>query len=113
MVDAELADTDRVGNLVARDLAGTQQIANNIRHLGEEVDQADDKLTAHLQQVFDHKVGHLKARATQSVSAPLPGPAAAGPTLSSSDLAQMLGSPQQLRNAIILSEILHRPEERW
>jgi hypothetical protein len=113
VVDAELADTNRVSSLVDRDLAGTQEIAEHTRRLGAEVDLADDKLEAHLQQVFDHRVGQLKTRAGDSVPQTLAGPSAGAPGLSSSDLARLLMSPQQIRNAIVLGEILRRPEERW
>ncbi|MDX1948418.1 MAG: hypothetical protein SFU86_23725 [Pirellulaceae bacterium] len=105
VVDAELADTNRVGGLVARDLSGTEQIAAQVKQLGAEVDLADDKMEAHLQQVFEHQVGRLKNR-TAAAAAPLA-------EITSSDLAQMLKSPAQMRNAIVLSEILRRPEERW
>src|SRR5262245_13493843 len=62
IVDAELADTaDRFGQRVRSDLRGTEQIAEHTRHLGEEVDAADNKMQAHLHQVFDHKLGQLKS----------------------------------------------------
>jgi hypothetical protein len=113
VVDAELADTNRVGDLVTRDMRGVEEIAQQTSRLGAEVDQADDKLAAHLQQVFDHRVGQLKDRASQSVPQPAAGPAAAPRGVTPVDLAQMLYSPQHVRNAILVAEILRRPEERW
>ena len=114
VVDAELADQqDRLGRYVAQDLRGTEEIAERTRHLGEEVDLADDKLEAHLHQVFDHSVGQLKKQATDSVPKPPEGPRDQIPALTSAGIAQMMRSPEAIRNAIILGEILHRPEERW
>ncbi len=113
VVDAELAEqTDRLGKYVARDLRGAQQIAEQVRHLGEEVNQADEKLEAHLHQVFDHKVGQLKKQAIDS-AAKTPEVGDEAITLSSANIAEMMRSPQAIRNAIILGEVLHRPDERW
>ena len=113
VIDAELAEQpDRLEKYVARDLSGTQEIAEHTRHLGEEVDRRDDKMEAHLHQMFDHKVGNLKKQATDSVpKTPEVGDEAV--TLTSLGIAQMMRSPQAIRNAIILGEVLHRPEERW
>src|SRR5438552_18384683 len=61
VIDAELADSgDRVGRRVTEDLRGSAEIAEHARRLGEEVDAADNKMAAHLHQVFDHQIGHLK-----------------------------------------------------
>src|SRR6478752_7148723 len=61
IVDAELAESGgRVARRVAKDLSGAEQIAEHTRRLGEEVDAADDKMQAHLHQVFDHQIGRLK-----------------------------------------------------
>jgi hypothetical protein len=114
VVDAELADQqDRLGRGVAQHMRGTTQIAAHAETLGDELELADDKLEAHLHQVFDHKVGDLKKSTTEagaasptqaSRDAPLPGAAS---------IAHLLVNPQNVRNAIILAEILRRPEDNW
>ena len=48
--------------------AGRQEIAEHTRHLGEEVDLADDKLEAHLHQTFDHQLGRLKKTASDTAA---------------------------------------------
>ncbi len=113
LVEVELADqTDRVGRSVEMHMRGTQEIAAHTRQLGAEVDQADDKLAAHLHQVFDHKIGDLKkstpdaAPRTVTASPELQTPAAA-------TFAKMLADPQSLRNTLILTEIMKRPEANW
>jgi hypothetical protein len=113
LVEVELADqTDRVGRSVEMHMRGTQQIAAHTQQLGAEVDQADDKLEAHIHQVFDHKVGDLKkstpdaAPRTATTSPELQTPAAA-------TFARMLADPQSLRNTLILTEIMKRPEANW
>lgn len=113
LVEVELADqTDRVGRSVEMHMRGTQAIDVHTRRLGAEVDLADDKLEAHLHQVFDHKVGNLKkstpdaAPRTDAASPELQTPAAAA-------FAKMLADPQSLRNTLILTEIMKRPEANW
>jgi hypothetical protein len=108
IVDAELADTaDRLGQQVRQDMRGTEEIAEHTRHLGAEVDARNAKMQAHMHEVFDHKLGHLK----QSSG----GIAAAGPMhqstseVSLSQIQQMLSSPQSIRDAVIMAEILNRP----
>ncbi|MBN2581066.1 MAG: hypothetical protein JXB10_18935 [Pirellulales bacterium] len=83
-------------------------------HLGDEVAQADDKLTAHLKEKFTHKLGKLERRSEEPAAPPSPAgvlfphalPAAAG-------FAALLSHADSLRQAVVLTEILHRPVERW
>ena len=108
IVDAELADTsDRLGQRVRSDLRGTEQIAEHTRQLGQEVDAADNKMQAHLHQVFDHKLGQLKS--SGGPTALVTGEQTAA-ELSLEQIRRMLRSPQSIRDAIIMSEVLRRPE---
>ncbi|HZN32599.1 MAG TPA: hypothetical protein VFB80_02230 [Pirellulaceae bacterium] len=109
IVDAELAEIgDSVGRHVTQHLRGTEEIAEHTRHLGEEVDQADDKLESHLHQVFDHQLGKLKKTASTTAAAPYDSPAS-----DMSELLQMLRSPKSVRDAIVMAEVLRRPDDRW
>jgi hypothetical protein len=112
LVEVELADQqDRVGRSVMQHMRGTEAIAEHTRHLGEEVDLADDKLEARLHQVFDHKLGDLK-RSTMESGAVSPSQASRDASLpAAASIALMLADPQSFRNAFILSEILKRPGE--
>jgi len=111
VVDAELAETgDAVARHVSQHMRGHEEIAEHTRHLGEEVDRADDKLEAHLHEVFDHQVGRLRKSATDFAAAAASDVKRTGFTAGS--IAGMLLSPDNLRNAIILGEILKRPDER-
>jgi hypothetical protein len=84
----------------------TGRIKQRVRRLGAEVGQADEKLEARLHDTFDHQVGHL----TQPSISP-DDSVAQGKAASRARQAQLafLSSPQNLRQAIILSEILQRP----
>jgi hypothetical protein len=113
VVSAELAGTDRIGTAVARDFAGTRQIDQRTAQLGERVGLADDTLDAHLHQAFDHEIGRLRtSTAGPAAASPSEGTTVGGSPAANSIL-QMFRSPENLRNAIILSEILARPEDRW
>jgi hypothetical protein len=87
-------------------------------HLGDQIEQSDERLESHLQEVFQHSLGQL-----DSTIAVQPGIAAgtdagvwdqratAHPLYDA--LTQMVSSPRQMQAAIVLSEIIRRPEERW
>jgi hypothetical protein len=108
VVDAELADTaDRFGQRVRSDLRESEQIAEHTRHLGKEVDGTDTKMQAHLHQVFDHKLGQLKS---SSVETSLETAVRTANELSLDHIRRMLGSPQSVRDAIIMGEVLRRPD---
>ncbi|MCU0879578.1 MAG: hypothetical protein MUF06_17505 [Pirellulaceae bacterium] len=118
LVDAEIVEAQPAGRgavdrSVNQHFRGTQAIGQHAQQLGADVDLADDKLEAHLHQVFDHKVGDLK-RSTMEAAAESPSQAARdAPLPGAASIAAMLINPQSLRNAILMSEILRRPEENW
>jgi hypothetical protein len=78
------------------------------------VDQADEAMQQHLHSVFDHQVGTLARpdRAGAATGAAQSTPREA-PVVEAADLAGLLTNPQTVRHAIILNEILTRPEHRW
>jgi hypothetical protein len=111
IVTSELRQRDAVSRHVQQHLRGPEQIAEHTRHLGEEVDQADDKLAARLHQVFDHQLGQLTRSDLSSGDSPPPPQA---PTnLLPSDILRLLRSPQSVRDALIMSEIFNRPQRNW
>lgn len=117
VVEAEIVSAEvveHVSGYVAQHLS-SQQFTERASHLGEETALADDKMEAHLHQKFDHQIGRLAPSTLDKQSAAAT--AGAAPTVSyissSADLANLLRSPQSIRNAIILSEILNRPEHLW
>ncbi len=88
----------------------TSDLAEKVSHLGEEVGLADDKLVARLQDTFDHDVGHLKFDPSKSVQDETTSVTAKRISPLARDMIQMLSNPVNVRQAILISEVLKRPE---
>jgi hypothetical protein len=91
----------------------TRDFAQRATQLGS-LDTAHS-IEDHLKQAFSHHVGTLAAASTDSLAAQNRAAAAAAAatgTRQTLPIAALL-SGGNLRNAIILNEILQRPEERW
>lgn len=107
VVPAELAQqADRVEREVEQHLRGSQEIAKRTSQLGKQVDDAQQKLQEHLQQVFDHELGRLSKTASSTAATPHEKPV---PDVTLEELRTMLQSPGSVRDAIVLAEILRRP----
>jgi hypothetical protein len=88
----------------------TRQFSEEVSHLGERVKQADEQFDIQLQQKFDHELSSLaerRAPQTQAEAAVAPVPSQAA------QIAALLASTDGVRQAIVLNEILRRPEDRW
>jgi hypothetical protein len=78
-------------------------------------------MESRLEQRFDHALGRLAPTSTEGPEQASRSPETAvsrkplsvGGSISASDLARLLRSPQEFANAIVLSEILKRPVDRW
>jgi hypothetical protein len=107
VIEADVIDAQPLREDVAAHVAhrmDTSDLGEHAARLGASVEQADEKLESHLHDKFDHDVGGLAARTAEAQ-------AAAG--ISSSEIAKMLRNPVSIRQAVILSEILARPADRW
>jgi hypothetical protein len=86
--------------------------------LAESIGQADERIESHLQNVFEHRVGRLGQtdRAERGISQGTDAAVWETQTAVNPLAAQvhaMLASPDQVGAAIVLNEILRRPEEQW
>lgn len=84
-------------------------LTEHARHLGEQIGQSDERLETHLHQKFDHALGKLAARE----ATPAEQVASALATTPASEIAALLATPQGMQQAVVLSEILQRPTDRW
>ncbi len=122
-VQAEVVATAPVGGLVAQHVdkyLDEQEFGRREVELGKEVAQADKEIDQHLRQVFEHRVSKLEAVPGEAAAPPvayeppdLVGTGAEIPATFATGLLDLVSSPDSLRQAIVLNEILHRPEERW
>lgn len=95
---------------------GQDSISTRDAQLGDTVEAADEKIEDHLNQVFNHDVGHL-AHVESVDSSVADGTDAVsweptnddGPT-AADKIRNMLKTPESVRDVFIVSEILKRPE---
>ena len=100
-----------VAEQVARRVgAATQQMQDEVSNLGERVKKADADFDAQLHHKFDHELGGLAARHASRVLAQDSVLSAPSPA---TQIAALLASADGIRQAILLNEVLRRPEERW
>jgi hypothetical protein len=123
-VAAEVLDDDQVGTGVGQQTQqylDTSEFRRRSEALGGEVVQADAQFTQQVRKAFSGDVSKLSTRRGESAAAPevveadvvadddsrptLEAPPAAG-----SGLADLLGSSDNIAHAVIMSEILRRPE---
>lgn len=83
--------------------------AHEAAHELSDIAQSDERLEARLHEKFDHRLGNLGSRASSDSQEPA---AAAVPT-TASRIKTMLAQPGGVRDAVILSEILNRPADRF
>lgn len=101
-------------------LAKPAVAASQVRRLISEIGQADERLEKHLTDTFQqHRTGLDQAKGTPvftvaegtDAAAWEAGGAAAGHM--ASRIIDQLTSPHSVRDAIVLAEILRRPDHRW
>jgi hypothetical protein len=97
-----------------------QQAAAWSSEVGRHWQQAGDSMETHVHEAFDHQVSGLEATPGESAYAAEPDEldtpedrVTAIPQTAAAGLAAMLAEPTNLRQAIVLTEILQRPEHRW
>ena len=105
----ELVEVTAVAVPLRRRHLAEGALTEHARQLGEEIGQTDERLEAHLHQKFDHSLGKLSARE----ATPAEQVAVALATTPASEVAALLATPQGMQQAVVLSEILQRPTDRW
>jgi hypothetical protein len=90
--------------------SAVRQISEEAAHLGDRVAESDRQFNTQLQQKFDHEIGTLGDRHALRVQDQQPAAAPVNPAV---QIATLLASPDGMRQAMILNEVLRRPEERW
>jgi len=111
-VDVEVVEVGPPGESVAAHVArrlANRQFEERGAHLADDILKTDIDRKQHERQVFGHHVGMLKDTSTSAENtAPVVPDALEVPTI-----AALLRSGPSVKQAIILNEILSRPEHRW
>jgi hypothetical protein len=83
-------------------------VTENASHLAEDISQADERLEARLEK-FDHSMGSLEGTGTvtDDETAKVEGPDKSQLAV---DLIGLLRAPKTIRQSILISEILKRPD---
>jgi hypothetical protein len=121
VIEAEPVTEGGLGKLAST--ISTSEIERRVGRLGDRVEQADDLMEARLHAVFDKGLGDLSQTPMTAATAdytPAPEEEAttgegkkAAAHSAAAGFAARLRSPQGMRDAIVLREILERPESRW
>jgi hypothetical protein len=118
--DVEILDEPPTGRGVAQHVL-QHQFAERAAHLADEVAGVDDQMDQRLHQKFDHRLGRLtgseayKVEETRTDSQKPPPAAVDGPSapaITALDLIALLRSPQSIRHALIMSEIMKPASDR-
>jgi hypothetical protein len=88
----------------------TREFQQRAEHLADDVEVADVKMREHLEEKFDHQVGRLTSNSQQKSAAAETAPE---PAPTPVNLSNWLRRPANVRQALVVSEILQRPEHRW
>jgi len=94
---------------------GQDSISTRDAHLAETIEQADERVERHLEDVFDHDLGRLEhvEEVDTSISEGTDAMEIveeADPLATAKRIRKMLGSAESIREVFIASEILKRPE---
>ncbi len=112
----ERRDFDSVAASVEQHL-GSRNFEQRASHLADDVIRSEGQLEQHLQQAFNRRVGTLGDESSKPVDAERVTDVAGKTSTQASDAAValrvLLANPQRVREAIMLSEILERPIDRW
>jgi hypothetical protein len=104
-----------VGKQVATYL-DTEEFSRRTAQLGSDVVQADADVNQRLKQDFGHDVSQLAKKPGEAAAPSVADETAAAPAAAVGAMAgllTLLGDPEGIRQAIVLNEILQRPEDRW
>jgi hypothetical protein len=114
-VDVEVVSAPSGGETIAAHVQqhlSTGEFTTRAEHLTDDLTRGDVEREQHRKKVFSHQIGRLTDTTGSA-------PESAGPDAQSASLtgagavAKVFADRQNVRSAIILSEVLNRPTSRW
>ncbi len=107
------ADASQPRRLRSTTDLSTSDVSQHADQLGHKFDHPKKSgVGAHVKSHYDHQVGRLVSTAFDPNALP-DAAAEGGPVDILEQIMKMMQTPQGLRQAVILQEILARPEHRW
>lgn len=97
-------------HVAERSGAASETFQKEVADLGSRVKQADAQFDVQLHQKFDHELGRLGDKSAATTSPPTAPVETKSPA---AQIAALLASPDGVRQAVVLNEILNRPTDRW
>ncbi len=91
----------------------TRGFAARASNLTDDMQRADVQREQHLKDTFGHKIGRLTDTSHTQPEIPVANPVDLNGNVAASLVGNLLTKPENLRQAIVLNEILRRPEDRW
>ena len=110
--DDEIEIVEPVGQSISQHVSksiDTKDVTSHADTLGDEVALADDKMNARMHKTFDHSVSRI-ADQKSSRPAKKSGKQKSRQTTSAQNVFEMLRSPISIRDAIMIAEVLKRPD---
>jgi hypothetical protein len=94
---------------------GDRGFEKRAEHLADDVTRSEEQMEEHLQKAFGHRVGTLAEPGGEAAAPVTDVKTAPEPVLqgTANEFAALLANPRTLKQFVVLSEILARPETRW
>jgi len=108
-----LPTRNEIAESVERHLGG-DLLGEHAEQLGDEIREVNGEVEQRLHEKFDHRVGHLTTQPHAMPAAQvIPAVGTGVDTKAAAEVIALLRDPRGVRKAIIVSEVLNRPEHRW
>ncbi len=91
----------------------TREFAVRASNLTEDMQRADLARDQHIKNTFDRKLGNLTDTSHTQPEIPVVSAIDTQGNMAASVVGNLLTRPESLRQAIVLNEILTRPQDRW
>jgi|GEM_PF-6998405 len=100
----------KLAESAGKDRFGTEKFDNRFKSLDTAIEHSREKFTESVHDAFDHDISQL---ARESRGPDKGKEKVAAISTDAAGFAAMLASAENLRQAIVISEIMKRPDERW
>ena len=115
-LEAEVVKSRPLGASIANQQLDTRDVTEHSEHLTDDLTQADQNRELHRRKMFSHRVGRLEDTSGEvgaKAGEDAPQSNAAATAAAAVPISAAFFQPKDIRQAIIVSEVLQRPEHRW